>query len=1279
MKTKKLVSSILLILLLMSELSLLPFNNFVYAANESETDTSNRFHYNQLVENAKDSKDNVSKVAVRFYDAIYDMYINEELKTGTASRDLSVNNIITQDELKNYVKGDKTLSDGMNAARYAFYADYPEVFYVNFSRLSLRVTQSINGYHVNIGSGRYENYYTEGFETKEEVDNAIQVFENRVNEIKDGAEQKDTIKEKIKYVHDEIINKVSYRYENECYNGNQGFLGTPYGVLIKRQGVCEGYARAFKVVMDRLGITCILVQGLHKYSGEVAVEHMWNYVRIDEVTSRTSSGKWYAVDCTQDDPATVIAEAEEYATYTKFKENLAGGENYGLDGFENEEYLLVGEIAIRERHFENPIIEAAGEYEFEYPILEEENFGSYVSENTDGFKIATRDREETDNGETVTSLEVTFSYRGMSVQTANKQGIYVLARWLDSEEDTDAKWVYMVPGGMAFGNSEDGKTSTFITGPSKYLEFAITDKKYPENGNIDSLIYKGNDNALIARSERIYNKNYTYKPAPYIVRQSPPQTTTIPIRTKPYKVTATWGSKVVVEEGKTPTARITCKSILGSGVTGDKYATAKNVVFDEETNTVTFDFALSQMYADDTVSYNIYIDGLVGETSGKAPNPIYLGASNDIECPSKQAAKGAWNVYGKPTLIENKDLSIEDWTTSNGTKIEEMLRHRVALVTTQTTKTQKEQMEEKLDEKFPNDEIVKSETYNITLTVCKAVVIGTGHKVTMKIGFPEGYGPESEGVTFKAYHFSRDSEGNVISVEEIDCVVTQYGLIITCDAFSPFEVAVVKDDGTNKSTKKSLIATAEDCGKVSVTASKPGSVAGSVVTLDKGENAIINVVPDEGYQVETLTVCGELVDLSKTRSTTGDTKQITVDYDQIKDGNAIVNATFVAKQVASDETAKNQTVAAMTPEIPTIEMPSETLAGLNSSLIIETKVSETIGIKTYQWYKDGIKLEGKTNSTLNIKNIGSEHTGTYTLKVTTTTGTVSEVTEKSCEVSIASISASMKKSTEQKLKPGDKIEIITSITELNNVNDGLVNFSGKLIYDNDSLELTKMEGLNGWNLEEAYNPESKIFVIDNNRKVNAPEDILKMTFTVKDSDKLTSNLEVRIEEVFASDAKMDIGGADIKTTILVDVPDRVPTITSSEYKVEKGFITRIIPKTTIAEFKKNVKANTNLTFIKDGKTLNDSSIITTNTILKLGNLEYVLSVTGDVDGNYNETLQELITLTDLAQLKLYYIESKQITLSEASKKAADINEDGQITLTDLAQLKLVLIGLMEIK
>ena len=32
----------------------------------------------------------------------------------------------------------------MNAARYAFYADYPEVFYVNFQKLSIRITKDSN-------------------------------------------------------------------------------------------------------------------------------------------------------------------------------------------------------------------------------------------------------------------------------------------------------------------------------------------------------------------------------------------------------------------------------------------------------------------------------------------------------------------------------------------------------------------------------------------------------------------------------------------------------------------------------------------------------------------------------------------------------------------------------------------------------------------------------------------------------------------------------------------------------------------------------------------------------------------------------------------------------------------------------------------------------------------------------------------------------------------------------------------------------------------------------
>ena len=42
------------------------------------------------------------------------------------------------------------------------------------------------------------------------------------------------------------------------YEGNEGFLGTPYGALVKKQAVCEGYARALKIILDKIGINGLL-------------------------------------------------------------------------------------------------------------------------------------------------------------------------------------------------------------------------------------------------------------------------------------------------------------------------------------------------------------------------------------------------------------------------------------------------------------------------------------------------------------------------------------------------------------------------------------------------------------------------------------------------------------------------------------------------------------------------------------------------------------------------------------------------------------------------------------------------------------------------------------------------------------------------------------------------------------------------------------------------------------------------------------------------------------
>jgi hypothetical protein len=64
---------------------------------------------------------------------------------------------------------------------------------------------------------------------------------------------------------------------------------TPYGVLIKRVGVCASYASAFKLLANAAGLDCIVVTGyLNGY-----LPHAWNRVRID--------GEWLTLDVTNND------------------------------------------------------------------------------------------------------------------------------------------------------------------------------------------------------------------------------------------------------------------------------------------------------------------------------------------------------------------------------------------------------------------------------------------------------------------------------------------------------------------------------------------------------------------------------------------------------------------------------------------------------------------------------------------------------------------------------------------------------------------------------------------------------------------------------------------------------------------------------------------------------------------------------------------------------------------------------------------------------------------
>lgn len=93
-------------------------------------------------------------------------------------------------------------------------------------------------------------------------------------------------------IHDYIVNNTKYDEENVRKGTVPPESYTAYGVLVKGRGVCEGYSRAMKKLLDMVNIESEIVSGLGRGRG-----HAWNIVKI--------GGEYYHTDVTWDDPVTV--------------------------------------------------------------------------------------------------------------------------------------------------------------------------------------------------------------------------------------------------------------------------------------------------------------------------------------------------------------------------------------------------------------------------------------------------------------------------------------------------------------------------------------------------------------------------------------------------------------------------------------------------------------------------------------------------------------------------------------------------------------------------------------------------------------------------------------------------------------------------------------------------------------------------------------------------------------------------------------------------------------
>lgn len=87
--------------------------------------------------------------------------------------------------------------------------------------------------------------------------------------------------------HDFLARNVRY------INGIDKDLHTIVGPFTKKQGVCEGYAKAYKYLLDMMNIPCRIVYGYGCDPGvEIEESHAWNMIQLDE--------NWLHVDVTFD-------------------------------------------------------------------------------------------------------------------------------------------------------------------------------------------------------------------------------------------------------------------------------------------------------------------------------------------------------------------------------------------------------------------------------------------------------------------------------------------------------------------------------------------------------------------------------------------------------------------------------------------------------------------------------------------------------------------------------------------------------------------------------------------------------------------------------------------------------------------------------------------------------------------------------------------------------------------------------------------------------------------
>lgn len=147
--------------------------------------------------------------------------------------------------------------------------------------------------------------------------------------------------EKALWFHDWLI-------YNACYDESLTYYSAD-SILLRGTGVCDGYSKAYQLLLREAGISTQRCTGGN---------HAWNYVKLD--------GEWYHIDPTWDDPtggpATAVSGYENHFYFGLPDEIMqldhSYSASYDCDAYENNYFVKTGKVEMWVELFEDGINEA---------------------------------------------------------------------------------------------------------------------------------------------------------------------------------------------------------------------------------------------------------------------------------------------------------------------------------------------------------------------------------------------------------------------------------------------------------------------------------------------------------------------------------------------------------------------------------------------------------------------------------------------------------------------------------------------------------------------------------------------------------------------------------------------------------------------------------------------------------------------------------------------------------------------------------------------------------